>query len=181
MLQKGFSIFELLAVFTVLGIMLLMSIPYAQNLFGRNRALTYANEIRSTLQFARSSAIRFGKPVTFCGSKDHKKCDGLWQEGSIVVTSSHEILRVLPKVYSGDKLIWCGSAITQEGITFLPREFLYGQQGSFYYYPKNDLAYGLAVILWITGRVRLGRIHVNNFVFDQNSSISCDSMSSIPI
>ena len=174
MLQRGFSILELLLVLAIFGIMLLVSMPYARDLLGKNRALTYANELRSALQFARISAIRLDESVIFCGSKNHKECDNLWQEGAIVITSRGRVLRVLPKISSGDKLIWCGGAIAKERITFLPREFLYGQQGSFYYCPKSSPGDGLAVILWVTGRVRIGKIQLKDFVSGQNPSISCD-------
>jgi len=174
MLQKGFSIIELLSVLAIFGIMLLGSISYAKNLLGKNRALVYASELRSALQFARVSAIRFDKAVTFCGSKDHTECDNSWQDGSIVVTSNGKVLRVLPKVFGGDKLIWCGSAIAKKGITFLPGEFLYGQQGSFYYFPKDSSEGGLAIVLWLTGRVRIGKAELKNAGSEKNLTISCD-------
>jgi hypothetical protein len=112
--------------------------------------------------------------VIFRGSKNHKECANSWQERSIVVTSEGKVFRVLPKIFRGEQLIWCGSAIAKERLTFLLREFLYKQQGSFYYYPKSNYEEGLAIILWITGKVRVSKIQLKNFVPGQNLTISCD-------
>ena len=154
--QRAFSIVEILLVLAIFGVLLLIVMPYGHELTGKNRALAYADEIRAALRFTRSSAILLGEPVTFCGSKNHKKCDGLWIDGQIIISDSGNVLRVLSKIFSGDKLRWKSSLGKNDGIVFLPTGFTKGQQlGSFFYCPKNNTDDALAVILSSTGRARI--------------------------
>lgn len=153
---KAFSMIELLIAITLVTIMLLVAIPSFNNIIRKNQTLAYANELAATLQFARSTAIRFGESVTFCGSRDHKTCDGLWQDGAIVVTvASGTVLRVLAPVTAGVRLIWQGSFGMKSGITFSPAGFPNGQQGSFYCCCRDSSANSLAVVLSLTGRIRI--------------------------
>jgi len=167
-LQQAFSLIEILFVLAIFSIMLLMLVPNKRVLVGKNRALSYVNELRSALQFTRISAIKFGEPVIFCGSKDHKSCDDRWDEGRIVITRSNKVLRVFPKVFAGDKLIWQGSILAKDQITFLPNGATKEQRGHFYYCFGNSPGDGLAVILEATGRVRISD------KTPDNKTISCN-------
>ena len=159
-LQKAFSIIELLLVLVFLGIMTFIVIPDWGGFLKKNRALTYANELRSILQFARMSAIKLGEQVAFCGSKNGESCDGLWGDGQIIFIGSHEssfdsILRVLPGVFGDDRLIWKGSSPVKDTLIFHPDGLLNKQRGSFYYLPNNSLDHAIRVVLEKTGRIRI--------------------------
>jgi prepilin-type N-terminal cleavage/methylation domain-containing protein len=150
---KAFSLIELLVAVTLTAIIMLIALPSLRGITNKNHAIVYTNELMMALQFARSTAIRFGEPVTLCGSKDHKTCGGSWQNGSIVVkTKTGEVIRILQPVFTGDKLIWHGSF---DIITFSLTGFPKGLQGSFYYCPQNLSENALAVILSSTGRIRI--------------------------
>lgn len=154
---KAFSLIELLVVIIVVVIMLLVAIPSWQEMISENHATAYANELMMALQLARATAIKSRKPVKFCGSKHHKKCDASWENGSIVVTQN-KILWVLPPVFAGDKL----SCNRNSNITFSPNGFASGQQESFYYCPKNFPKNARAVILSATGRARISKTTPDN-------------------
>ncbi|MBA4253173.1 MAG: hypothetical protein C0441_04425 [Comamonadaceae bacterium] len=65
-LQSGLTLIELMVAVAVLAILLSIGIPSFQSLVAQNRATSAANELQSTLQFARSTAIardeRLGVP-----------------------------------------------------------------------------------------------------------------------
>lgn len=93
--------------------------------------------------------------MKFCASKDHKTCNGTWQDGQIVIAETTEkILRVLPPVFVGDRLVWHGS-FGVDNVTFLPGGFSSGYRGSFYYCPKDTVESAIAIILGPTGVVRI--------------------------
>jgi len=65
-LQSGLTLIELLVAVAVLAILLSIGMPSFQSMVAQNRATSAANELQSTLQFARSTAIardeRLGVP-----------------------------------------------------------------------------------------------------------------------
>lgn len=153
---KAFSIVELLITISLIAISLSIALPSLRQTISKNYAIMYANELMVALQFTRAAAIRLGEPAIFCGSKDHRTCNGSWQDSLIVVTATTgKVMRVMPPVAAKDKLIWRGSFGTTKAITFLPQGFTNGLQGSFYYCPKNSSESIFAVILNSTGRVRI--------------------------
>jgi prepilin-type N-terminal cleavage/methylation domain-containing protein len=160
--QQAFSLIELLLVLAIVGVMFLLVIPKVRGLFAQNRALAYAEELKAALRYARTSAILLGEDVSFCGSADHKECDGRWSAGQIVVTKSQQVLRVLPEIFRGDKLRWHGSSTAENEIVFLPTGFFVGRSGSFYYCPRNSSENGLRIILLPTGKVQISLRDENN-------------------
>jgi len=151
--KRAFSIIELLFVLAVFGAMLLIVMPFGRALIGKNRAEARTEELRAGLRFARAAAIGLGESVKFCSSKDHEKCNGSWKDGQIVITESNKVLRILSEIPVGDELVWKGRE--KNTITFSPEGLPGGQRGSFCYYPKNDPENAAAVIMDITGRVRV--------------------------
>jgi len=154
-MYKAFSIIELLLVLLILGILLLIALPFGRDFFEKNRALAYANELRSALRFARFSAIKLGEPVRFCGSSNFKTCDGLWQKGRIIVTDSEKVIRTFPSIFSGDRIKCNDSFGRDDGIKFLPTGYPNGMRGSFHYCPNGRSENALATIFNIAGRVRI--------------------------
>ncbi|MEI8054497.1 MAG: GspH/FimT family pseudopilin [bacterium] len=138
--MKAFSLIELLLAIVIVAIVLLIIQPSWQGMLSKNHAQAYTSELVMALQFARSTAISLGKPVTFYCGKDNQ-----WRVGT------PNVLRVLPPVFTGDTLIWNRDAI----ITFSPDGFAGGQNRSFYYCPKNSSKNALAVILSPSGRTRV--------------------------
>ena len=156
--SKGFSTIELLITLAITLCTLLIVAPYINQPLEKNRATAYADTVKSALKFARVSAITLGEPVTFCGSKTAKTCDGddAWNYGSIVVAiESGKVWRLLPKPATGVKLRLNASRGKNNKVDFLPTGFTDGQQqGSFFYCPQNP-ADAKKIVFLPTGRVRI--------------------------
>jgi prepilin-type N-terminal cleavage/methylation domain-containing protein len=153
---RAFTIIELLLVLLILSIILTIAIPSWHKMMRKNRALAYIDRLQAAIRFTRSAAILLGEPVTFCGSSNHQDCDGLWHEGSIVITSSGKMLRSLPKIYPGDSLSWRSSLGKNKKFTFRPDGMLAeAKRGSFFYTPKNDPAHTITIVILPTGRTRV--------------------------
>lgn len=100
-LQSGLTLIELMVAVSVLAILLSIGIPSFQSLVAQNRATSAANELQSTLQFARSTAIAQARPVTVCaadfGFSPPRCATGTtavnWSGGWIVFLQGGQVLR----------------------------------------------------------------------------------------
>jgi len=96
--QFGLTLVELLVTIVVLGILLGIGVPSFQSMLAQNRATSVANDLQSTLQFARSTAIAQARPVIVCVANyanDPATCsaaNGNWHNGWIVLMDG-QILR----------------------------------------------------------------------------------------
>ena len=100
--KRAFSTIELLLVLVLFGVILSIAFSFNKGLINENRADVYAHELKATLNFARAAAIARGETVELRASDTR---NGLWDKGQIVITNSGEVLRVLPKVSHGDRLV----------------------------------------------------------------------------
>ncbi|RKT46775.1 GspH/FimT family pseudopilin [Thiocapsa rosea] len=80
----GFSLIELLFSISILAILLGLGIPSFQGLIERNRVTSATNELITTLQLARSTAIRRNEVVSICPLVDANTCGGSWSSGWMV-------------------------------------------------------------------------------------------------
>jgi type IV fimbrial biogenesis protein FimT len=81
--HQGFTLVELLTTIAVAAVLLGLATPSFMQMTRRNRVITYANEVISTTNLARSEAIRRGLPVIICHSSDQETCSGTWSDGWI--------------------------------------------------------------------------------------------------
>jgi type IV fimbrial biogenesis protein FimT len=115
-LELGFSLIELLFIITLSTILLTLAFPVYNHLILDLRLFILTDRVCSTLNYARSEAIRRQTVITICKSKDVKSCSGNWKKGWIVLknknsTSSHEngnLLRVFPALNYWEFLEWHG-------------------------------------------------------------------------
>ncbi|MEE2002608.1 GspH/FimT family pseudopilin [Alkalimonas sp. MEB108] len=81
--ETGFTLIELMVTVAVMAIVLTVAVPAFTNVINSNRLTSQANELLSTLSFARSEAIRRNADVIFCHSQDGSSCSapagGNWQ------------------------------------------------------------------------------------------------------
>lgn len=114
--ELGFSLIELLFTITLSSILLTLAFPVYKHLALELRLFVLTERVRSTLDYARSEAIRHQRVITICKSKDGKSCSGRWKDGWIVLinkssSSSIEngsLLYVYPALSSWDFLEWHG-------------------------------------------------------------------------
>ncbi|WP_279512678.1 GspH/FimT family pseudopilin [Luteimonas aestuarii] len=74
--ETGFTLIELMVTVAVVGILAMVAVPAMTSLVNGNRLAGMTGEVTSSLQLARSEAIRRNARVTICGSTDGTTCGG---------------------------------------------------------------------------------------------------------
>jgi type IV fimbrial biogenesis protein FimT len=92
--QVGFTLMELIVTISIAGILVNIAIPSFISIIKNNRMSTQVNEFTTSLNFARSEAIKRGIPVTLCKSKDGSTCVAdktvsNWAQGWIIFTNEN--------------------------------------------------------------------------------------------
>jgi type IV fimbrial biogenesis protein FimT len=81
--SKGFTLLEMMVTLFIASILFAVAIPSFKQMSARNRLVTYTNDLISSVNLARSEAVRRGAPVSICHSKDAESCGGTWSDGWI--------------------------------------------------------------------------------------------------
>jgi len=140
MKQSGFTLIELLVVLAIAVIILTTAIPSFQSFIQSNRISSTAYNFVSTLNLARSEAVKRGSLVTVCKSKDEDTCtfdaDRGWEQGWIVFVDSdasgdHDAGEELIRVSGGVKGAISISAQSEvdKKISYLSSGFIQGPSG----------------------------------------------------
>jgi type IV fimbrial biogenesis protein FimT len=86
-ITSGFTLIELMVVVALLAIVTTIAIPSWNRLVTSNRIRAAVNDWTSSVQFARSEALRQNSPVTLCPSSDGLNCTASdYEVGWIVKT-----------------------------------------------------------------------------------------------
>lgn len=80
----GFTLFELLVVLAIAGVLVTLAVPSFKTTIADNRQIAQINELLGSLMFARSEAITENKSVIMCASSDEASCGTDWSGGWIV-------------------------------------------------------------------------------------------------
>ena len=91
----GFSLIELMVTLAVAAILMAIATPSFIALINGNRLTSTANELVSSLQLARSEALRRNTQVRVCRSESGNTCAaaGQWSRWITLVVSNNEVLR----------------------------------------------------------------------------------------
>ena len=73
--DSGYTLMELMVTITIAGVLLSIAIPNFTSVISSNRLTTYANELVTALNFARSEAIKRGQYVVV------SKTGTNWEDG----------------------------------------------------------------------------------------------------
>ena len=89
--RTGYTLIELMVTIIIAGILLGIAIPNFTSIISSNRLTTYANELVTSLNFARSEAIKRGLRITLCKSTNGNGCNAIndWSQGWIIFTDKN--------------------------------------------------------------------------------------------
>ena len=162
--QAGFTLIELMIVITILAIFVVVGVPNFQNLISDNRLSTQANSLVSSLQLARSEALKLRTPVTVCRSADGTSCagSGAWESGWLVfvdggalgaVDGADTIVKTVGQLAAGNTLR--GGSGVNNFISYQPSGLQNTGNGVFRLCDGNDPdpAEGRQISISATGRV----------------------------
>ena len=86
--QTGFTLYELLITFLIVGIVLAYGIPNFAEFTKNSRMTSSANDLHAAFHMARSEAARAKTNITICASANSMDaaadCGGTWDQGFIV-------------------------------------------------------------------------------------------------
>lgn len=84
--SQGFTLIELVTVLAVMTILALLGLPALRELMSSQRLAVASHALVSSLNYARSEAIRRNAVVTVCPSKSQSGCEAgiAWSQGWIV-------------------------------------------------------------------------------------------------
>jgi type IV fimbrial biogenesis protein FimT len=89
---RGFTLIELMVTIALAGILLGLGVPSFIEMYVRNRLATYSNDFTGSVNYARSEAIRRGKPVSICRRNTDATCiGGSWSNGWLVVVNENNV------------------------------------------------------------------------------------------
>jgi type IV fimbrial biogenesis protein FimT len=118
--STGFTLFELVVVIAIVGILAAIGTPTFKYVTTSNRIATEVNGLLGDMQYARSLAIKEGQSVTICASTDQTTCSGApaWESGWIVfmdpnINQTHDtgetIMRAQPSFTGSDRFTGGGT------------------------------------------------------------------------
>ncbi|MFZ0219131.1 MAG: GspH/FimT family pseudopilin [Candidatus Aquirickettsiella sp.] len=153
---------ELLFTIALSSIILTLTFPVYRDLILKLRLYILTERLTSTLNYARSEAIRRQSVITICKSKNAKRCSGNWRDGWIVLSNKNsttslengELLQVYPALSDGEFLKWHG--FRSDDYLQLRAEGSNGQNGSFILCVHSFSKEMIALIrVSQTGRIRI--------------------------
>jgi type IV fimbrial biogenesis protein FimT len=85
--QQGLSLVELIGTISIVAVVNAMAGPTLGETFKRNQLRSQAEQVMTTLNLARSEAVKRNQPVSICRSSNGTSCTGDWQDGWIVFSN----------------------------------------------------------------------------------------------
>jgi len=141
---RGLTLIELMITIIIASILLSIGIPSFNHLIQRNRLTTYANEMVTTVNLARSEAIKRGTPIIISSTGGTN-----WSQGwDLNIVSTDELLRTAPAL-DGDST-FTGSVTS---VTFNSRGFTTLGALASWNLCNADVETGRRITIAITGRI----------------------------
>jgi type IV fimbrial biogenesis protein FimT len=168
--RLGYTLMELMVTITIAGILLSIAIPSFTSIISSNRLTTYANELVTAFNYARSEAIKRGEQVTV----RNKGASTHWESGWIVFVDNDAsntfnddgdatlcepsedcLLRTYDQLAQGFTITTGGTAY-KDYAAFLPSGFSTSGVGETFTLCKDaDNINSRAVIVNCMGRIRI--------------------------
>jgi len=129
---NGYSLIELLIVLSIVGILVALSAPSFQDTIESANTNSQIKVMLTTLNLARSEAIKRGQDVALCASDDGADCDeDAWSEGWLVfVDNNGDADGTAGSVDVGDEIIRVYDSLGAASVlTFTDDLFSYNSLG----------------------------------------------------
>ena len=170
---QGLTLTELLITLAVAAVVLAMATPSLRDLMLDNRVTAQANAFLTSLNLARSEAVKRGLRVVVCNSTDGARCAGAedWNGGWIVFVDRNEngqvdpdpdpaldepVLQVHGPLSGGLRLF--GNAPVAARVGYTPAGFAVQMGSLALCAPRREDDHGRAVIINNTGRARIAPV-----------------------
>ena len=108
--HAGFTLIELMIIIAIAGILVSVAIPSFNSIISSNRLTTYANELVTALNLARSEAVKRGVQVTISNGTASSDWGSGWTiftdiNGNGVLDGADLLLRTYPALTAGYTLM----------------------------------------------------------------------------
>lgn len=165
-MQPGFTLIELMVTLSVLGILLAIAVPNYITFIQNARLTGQANDLVTSLNYARSEAIKRGVRVSVCSRFSDTACAGAgvfnWDTGWLVFLNPNNdavrdagetVLQVRQALENGNTLRTAGlQRVTYQNTGFS------GNMDKFRLCDTRGTASGRAIVVNMQGRVRTGAL-----------------------
>jgi len=181
---RGFTLIELVVTLAIGAVLLTMAVPNFTLTIKNNRVTAQTNDFVTSLNLARSEAIKRGARVTVCKSADGSTCDTSttgWEQGWIVFVDSNA-----DQVHDGGETLLLtagalntGTTLTGDSASNVKNYISYRSSGKTTFPvnggeaelilcdDRNDKSVAKGITVSPTGRV--------STILGSNSSLSCGS------
>ena len=193
MKQSGLTLIELLVVLAIAAIITTTAVPSFQAFIQNNRMSTTVHKFVSSLNLARSEAVKRGARVTMCKSNNVSTCSnaGDWSQGWIVFidandngqreTASEELIRAQNSIDGATSI--AGQDDVENYVSYAGNGFAQMITGATLDTTKSTLIFcdsrqfgdhARAIIISTTGSVRSAPATDPSVAADIRSSASCN-------
>lgn len=161
---KGFSLIELIIVFSVLAILFVISIPAFNDYLQDTKEQTLSTQLLQAMETARSESTTRKKTIKLCKSVDQKTCSGDWLDGFIVADNKEVIFSFHNEPMKG-KLQARLFPVGKDYLEF-PPDSNFKQNGTFWFCPPKSTDPVWAIIINQGGRARAAEKDKNGKILD---------------